>query len=435
MIPQINDSEMRKKALDVFTIKNFKSVYLQILHGWYRKDNKGEQLKKPKLGILDGQSYDKTYKAIEKMVSKFTNENELLKSNMLNKVQKELKKYKGEKSPNKLKYVKKVLYYINMTNDNIENMVRYLVTRNDPTSIRDYVKILENHLECHEIKKLYDLYITKLSKPEGELDKEEDEMETLKGLPNSGNYCFLNSAIQQLFGLSAFKNKVLIAKNIPENQEEYKELFALRQIFEHLKGKMTLSKVKIQKHMVSLGYRNKQEDSGEYMEQIMKTVVQQLKTLNKKAPKIVNITNMFDLQVTESASLIELIKQFCNVKIDLGEFPTLVLKEGQFIIKLVRQSKEYEVKNLEIMLDLSEISPGFIHIKTSRNSEPLESPKFNLIGITTQTGTAEAGHYVIYRKLGNTFKCIDDMGIIDVKWDKLQKILPKNATVLVYKKI
>jgi ubiquitin C-terminal hydrolase len=314
-------------------------------------------------------------------------------------------------------------------------MLRYPIIRNDQTSIDAYVKILEKHLECPKIKKLHDLYITKLIKSEDKPDEKEDKMETLKGLPNSGNYCFLNSAIQQLFELSAFKNKVLSAKNIPMNQEEYKELFALRQIFEHLKGNINLNASKIQECMVALGYKNKQEDSGEYMVKIMESVKRQLRTLSKKAPKAVSIGNMFDLQVTESSDLIELIKQFCNVKIDLGEFLTLILKEGQFIIKLVRQSKEYEVQNLESRLDLSEISPGFMNIKISKNSEPIKNPKFNLVSITVQTGTVEAGHYVVYRKSGNIFKCIDDSKITDVKWDKLQKILPKNATVLVYKKI
>ncbi len=150
-IPKIDENEMRKVVAHIFTIKDFKNTYLTSLNKWYQKDNSGEAQSEPKLGRRDGQSYDKTYMAIKNIVSEFSNENELLSSETLNKIIKALKKYKGRKSPDKLKYVQKILEYINTTDGYIEDMVRRklkdpkLIQKMDKRAIAAAMGTLEKH--------------------------------------------------------------------------------------------------------------------------------------------------------------------------------------------------------------------------------------------------------------------------------------------------
>ncbi len=103
----------------------------------------------------------------------------------------------------------------------------------------------------------------------------------LQKLSNNENYCYLNSAIQQLYKMKDFRTKVLDAK-VDKSDEQHKELFALQQIFKMLQGKLKISDQELNKLRKDLGYNGQQEDSVEHMESIKTAVETQLYIIKKK---------------------------------------------------------------------------------------------------------------------------------------------------------
>ena len=217
------------------------------------------------------------------------------------------------------------------------------------------------------------------------------------------------------------------------------ELYALQEIFKHLSGQKNLNNTQTKEHMATLGYRGEQEDSGEHMERIMKKAKQQLREVKSKPPKReINIGNMFDVVVDKNkATLVDLIADYCNEKSKSDkQITTLVLKGNQFVIKLVRPNKSYEVNSIDETLDLSSISPELFQIKISKTAKPLDNPKFRLVSVTIHSSElSSAGHYYVYKKSGSKWKCINDNDVDDTDWDTMQLDVPGYATVLVYNKV
>ncbi len=143
----------------VFTFGEFKETYLRILKLLYQKDNNGTLLKKPKLSILDGKSFDKVYNNIAKKVNQ--KDKDVLDKSSIDYVKKELKSYKGKKSPNKLKLINAILPPLENLNTNIQN---FLYSKENPKNIttRDlicYSYTLEPHIKnCKLAKDVYDAY-------------------------------------------------------------------------------------------------------------------------------------------------------------------------------------------------------------------------------------------------------------------------------------
>ncbi len=420
-----------EKAKQIFTVKDFKSHYMTQLNQYKNKDNNGK-IQKQKLGIFNGYSYDKMLASIEKILG--NNENKLLTDEKLTKIKNAILKYEGKKSNNKLMHSDKVLKYIQKTHEYLKQNIypllknpRFLNNKNLSCleAIRDNILINNgNNPECTELREIYD----KLTE---QIESKSMHTSISLGLPNDENYCFLNAAVQQMFGLEKFKNKILAINNkqvhiMEENKTKYKELRALLNIFQHLDYKIHLSDSEIKNFMKDLGYKGQQEDAGEHMSRIMKAVKSQLKQLIDKI-----IGNMITLTLTNNSDIPKLIDTYCEEMLKNSNSPILVLKSGQFIINLVRKNKSHKLKDIDQTLELKS---DLMTIKPSKNSTAtIEKAIFNLTGVTIHHGeSANSGHYFIYKKVGNNFTCISDNNISYKNWNDIKNDILENATVLVY---
>jgi len=426
----------KEQAKQIFTVKDFKSHYMAQLNEYKNKDD-NKKSQKAKLGIFDGYSYDKMLVSIEKILG--NNENKLLTDEKLAKIKKAILKYEGKKSDNKLNHANKVLTYIKETHKYLEKNIYPSLKNIDFFNYQklDDLKDIQkniicsngNNPKCTELSKVYD----KLTE---QIESKSMYTSTSQGLPNEGNYCFLNAAVQQMFGLEKFKNKILAITDkqiqiMEKDKPKYKELMALYKIFKHLNAEIYSNDSKIKAYMKDLGYKGQQDDSGEHMNRIMKAVKLQLKQLINKTPKNEDIGNMITLNLTNNSDIPELINDYCTSLVNCGRKAQLVLKNGQFIINLVRGNKSYKLKNIDQTLELES---GLMAIKPSKNSTvTIEKAIFDLTGVTIHQGeSANSGHYFIYKKKGRDFTCINDSRVSDVEWNDIKKDILENATVLVY---
>lgn len=123
--------------------------------------------------------------------------------------------------------------------------------------------------------------------------KRKDELKNLienkdlfRGLPNSGNYCYLNTAIQNLYYDKFFSDKVLKTP-IPENKKlEFKELYAVKVFFLYLAGKLTLNHFNTLRTDLAkdLGYDGSQANSLAMQQKLELTCKNQMRLLKQKTP-------------------------------------------------------------------------------------------------------------------------------------------------------
>ncbi len=144
---------------NVFTFGEFKESYMKILEVFYKKDNNGEERKHPKLSFWDGKSFDKIYNNINNKLKK--PDNTLLTKHFINYALRELKSYKGRKSPNKLNLVQEIIRILKNLSSNISKFLSESKKTIEKSSTRDlicYMKFLEPHLKCEAVRKIYDIY-------------------------------------------------------------------------------------------------------------------------------------------------------------------------------------------------------------------------------------------------------------------------------------
>lgn len=104
-----------------------------------------------------------------------------------------------------------------------------------------------------------------------------------KGLANGANYCYLNTALQELYGLERFRSKVL-ASNPPET-EDYKELRAVKFFFEYLSDKMVDADFEKKREDMAkdLGYDGSQKNSATAKRNIETKCRSQMRILKGKS--------------------------------------------------------------------------------------------------------------------------------------------------------
>ncbi len=72
-IPNLDNFIPLRERFEIFTVNEFKETYVKALAEYYQKDDKGNEQPKPKLSVLDGYSYDKMCRDIQKITGKKTN--------------------------------------------------------------------------------------------------------------------------------------------------------------------------------------------------------------------------------------------------------------------------------------------------------------------------------------------------------------------------
>lgn len=112
------------------------------------------------------------------------------------------------------------------------------------------------------------------------------------GLPNGQNYCYLNTALQELFDLTNFREKVLKSEippaTKPLKQDKFKELRATQFFFKYLKGQILEASLKNDRKRYAslLGYDGHQKSSYEAKQNIELKCRDQMRKLKNKSSLI-----------------------------------------------------------------------------------------------------------------------------------------------------
>ncbi len=112
-----------------------------------------------------------------------------------------------------------------------------------------------------------------------------------RGLPNGDNYCYLNTALQELYALPNFRKKVLECK-IPEidgsKTDEYEELRATKFFFEYLEYGNADFFDKRKEMAKKLGYNRERGNSVETKRNIETKCRDQMRKIKNKSPLELN---------------------------------------------------------------------------------------------------------------------------------------------------
>lgn len=140
----------------------------------------------------------------------------------------------------------------------------------------------------------------------------------MKGLPNYGNYCFLNTAVQQLYDMKNFREKILALdtedKNSPlyHDTKTYRQLISLRKLFKFLAGESNLGKNEIKLLMKDLGYKEEQEDSAEIRDDLLKNMKLLFKKLQGKELKPTSQANIINVTFQSGKEIDTFIEKLCD---------------------------------------------------------------------------------------------------------------------------
>ena len=273
------------------------------------------------------------------------------------------------------------------------------------------------------------------------------KIKRIKGLPNSGNQCYMNSAIQQLYKLKGFRNDVInfnVSGDINTNKKVQK-LCALKQLFQHLHGDINLSQKEIGRYERILGYNGQQGDSDEKMREIMDICEE---VMNPKKPLNEYIIDELRLAAQDDNRAIEtmILRHFMaekrykeSIGVQYTPFTLTLNSSGKFIIYLSRgtsQNGKLGMTNCKVKIEETFILPQRDDLyKFKIGNQEITKPKFDLTGVTIKQGGKDAGHYYVYQKSGSTWVCKNDSQVSKKKWEDIKDDISQCSTVLVYKKV
>ncbi|MBQ3092937.1 MAG: ubiquitin carboxyl-terminal hydrolase [Clostridia bacterium] len=264
--------EELQKALEQLgrrTNVKFGSIFLGVGTGTYYREAAKKIKKELKIHVASKGELENLKKQLKEATEK--QKKELQEKENL---QKELKKITEEKKKQKeeLEKQKREL----QEKENLQEKLK---------KITEEKKKQEEELEKQEN--------TSNQKSEEKDRKREDKLKNLienkdlfRGLPNEENYCYLNTAIQNLYYDKSFSDKVLKTP-IPENKKpECKELYAVKVFFLYLAGKITLNHFNsLRKDLaIDLGYNGSQANSLAMQQKLELTCKNQMRLLNQKTP-------------------------------------------------------------------------------------------------------------------------------------------------------
>lgn len=268
-----------------------------------------------------------------------------------------------------------------------------------------------------------------------------------KGLPSGDNRCYMNSAIQQLYKLKDFREKILKFNPSSAPNEatdlQRRQIEALQKLFKYLHGDIKLGKSKIASYEKILGHEGHQEDSSEKMREIIDNFKPLLQP-SKETPKDY-ITDHLILFPDKNKSIEDLFLEYFTDEKSYKKASfytyTLQLNSKKFIIYLNRtnfikdNAKSKRVGNHVNIGEKLEIKNNDDLFKFVDNSnKQISNPKFELTGVTIHDGSSvDCGHYFVYQKSGNRWICKNDSHVSQKSWKDIEEDVCTNATVLIYK--
>lgn len=268
--------------------------------------------------------------------------------------------------------------------------------------------------------------------------------EIFKGLPNRGNYCFLNSALQQLYAMENFRNKVLKfdTDNLDTENKDNKKLIAVKKIFKHLNNETNLSINELNDLRKDLGYKGIQEDSGEHMVNIQNACKFAFKN-NKSKPSHNNSIEGFEYitgfnVLDPEKSVQESIEDFLKEIAEHQRIVYLKIKNDKLFHVLIpnRPNKRDVSTNIKEKMTFKNVNDNLYVVNNFKDKNPryLESFNCNLVGVTIHQGSStDSGHYYVYQKKGSSWMEFNDNTITPRKWNDISKDISCNSTVLIYK--
>lgn len=172
-----------------------------------------------------------------------------------------------------------------------------------------------------------------------------------KGLPNGGNYCYLNTALQELYGLKKFSSRVM--ESNPPKTKEYEILAATKFFFEYLSNKISEEEFENNRKENAriLGYDGNPKASAAAKREIETNCRNQMRKLKNKDSLEPSDINPKELNPKETAVLSKNWGNFKSGKTD-EKFADFI-NSAQIIEELY---KEKDFRDKVLSVDESELT-------------------------------------------------------------------------------
>ena len=286
----------------------------------------------------------------------------------------------------------------------------------------------------------------------------------MKGLPNYGNYCFLNTAIQQLYAIKDFRKKIMDVDTVTPNSpvcldtKTYRPLISLKKLFEYLYGRRSAGPREIELWMKDLGYSGNQDDSAEIRDKLLEKIKILLKKLKGKTLSPTSLGNIINVNFQSGKVLDAFIESACDESEHSGKTLTVNLKNKCIIVNIRRSDESAELVDIFPDLDLTYlVSSQKIQILSGK--KPINrAPVFKIISAaiymsdniyndydssygsdlgfdfnsTYTGGFGDSGHYVTINRHGNNkWAYIDDEYVREnLSWTDVKDMMKCAASII-----
>ena len=287
----------------------------------------------------------------------------------------------------------------------------------------------------------------------------------IRGIQNVGVSCYINSAIQQLYGIDKFRNHILSQQSIDKTKQPF--TWAIYYIFCAINQGIPMCKNNLSECLQMLGYKGKQEDSVEFMKKVIDRCSRETKQDKSNIIDICDFLYVTDnesntcnlLGLLRSAAPIngkvieeEMNKSHPGLNPGSSEYrekvdgllssnndnpdyhmePTFQNNDGTYIIIPINRTQQSEFVPCN--------KPG--HITVLKNSAKISIPMeitdngktYILSCVTVHHGrSGNSGHYLVYKKtVDGKWLEINDSCVKEVKYSTIKEDIGKNCTLLTY---
>lgn len=244
-----------------------------------------------------------------------------------------------------------------------------------------------------------------------EIEQQEANSKSL-GLPNVGNSCYMNAAIQQLYAIDSFREAILNANVEAVNKTSEKSnkpyTHALKSIFSAMASENKIDINQMRFLAKELEHSGGQQDSIEYIQHITENCARELKSNSLNMPLLFE-----DLCLENNTEAI--FKNNCK---NYGN-------NNNLIVFIPRIDENYKMN-----------SKNFKSIDMPYEKDIDKQGLFELSGVTVFVGSDNSGHYYTYQKKNdNSWVVLNDNKVKSVKLEDIDGIIKKNGVLYMYKKI
>lgn len=247
----------------------------------------------------------------------------------------------------------------------------------------------------------------------------------VRGLPNCGNSCYLNSSIQQLYNIKPVYDAISNAK-LPDNDSENKtKLEALQSLLVEMKNsKGDFNPADL---CSKLGHKMNQEDASEFLRSLLNLCANNtpwefiIESICKYGDGLFKsestyTENILSLTIKKDKLKDCLNDYFAEDKCDNGDtkqYLLMTLPEVLFIsLDRFKFDPDSENKKTNKRVEF----PFVLDIDKNWCVDDLEEQKFSyeLVGVIVHSGSSSGGHYWSYVKKDEKWFKFDDLNVYEV---------------------